>query len=51
MREALTRLTKITLYTTAYYSIGTVARLCGHSRIDGCTCGDPQCTCNDEKYR
>lgn len=24
MREALTRLTKITLYTTAYYSIGAV---------------------------
>ncbi len=21
------------------------------ARIDGCTCGDPQCTCVDEKYR
>lgn len=30
MREALTRLTKITLYATTYYSIGAVAWLCGH---------------------
>lgn len=34
MREALARLTKITLYTTAYYSIGTVAWLCGHEVSD-----------------
>lgn len=51
MREALKRVTVITAYTTAYYTIGAVAWLCGHSRIDGCTCGDPQCTCRDEKYR
>ncbi|AHY26778.1 hypothetical protein vB_AbaP_Acibel007_7 [Acinetobacter phage vB_AbaP_Acibel007] len=30
MREAITRLTKITLYTAAYYSIGAVAWLCDH---------------------
>lgn len=30
MREALTRITKITAYTTAYYTIGAVAWLCGH---------------------
>lgn len=21
------------------------------ARVKGCTCGDPQCTCGDEKYR
>lgn len=34
MREALTRLTKITLYTTTYYSISAVAWLCGHKVSD-----------------
>ena len=30
MREALKRITYITAYTTAYYTIGAVAWLCGH---------------------
>lgn len=34
MCEALKRVTVITAYTTAYYTIGAVAWLCGHKVSD-----------------